>query len=58
MSAATTGSNGIYRFSLLPIGRYSVSIDGKGFSRFLQQSVQVNVSQTVRLDAQLSLDSI
>jgi outer membrane receptor protein involved in Fe transport len=58
VNSVTTGLNGIYRFSLLPIGRYSVSIEGKGFSRFLQQSVQVNVSQTVRLDAHLSLDSI
>ena len=52
-----TSANGSYRFSLLPIGRYSVSIEATGFSRFLQQPVQLNVSQTVRLDVRLQLAS-
>jgi len=50
-----TNANGSYRFSLLPIGRYSISIEATGFSRFLQQPVQLNVSQTVRLDVRLQL---
>ena len=53
----TTSSNGFYRLSLLPIGRYSISMAVAGFSRFLQQPVQLNVSQTVRLDVQLELAS-
>ena len=52
-----TSANGSYRFSLLPIGRYSISIEATGFSRFLQQPVQLNVSQTVRLDVRLQLAS-
>ena len=52
-----TSANGSYRFSLLPIGRYSVSIEASGFSKFLQQPVQLNVSQTVRLDVRLQLAS-
>jgi hypothetical protein len=52
-----TNSNGFYRLSLLPIGRYSVSIDALGFAHFRQQPVQLNVSQTVRLDVQLELAS-
>jgi outer membrane receptor protein involved in Fe transport len=52
-----TSANGSYRFPLLPIGRYSVSIEATGFSRFLQQPVQLNVSQTVRLDVRLQLAS-
>ncbi|MEW5980292.1 MAG: carboxypeptidase regulatory-like domain-containing protein [Acidobacteriota bacterium] len=52
-----TSLNGFYRLSLLPVGRYSVSIDKVGFSRFRQQPVWLNVSQTVRLDVQLELAS-
>jgi len=52
-----TSANGSYRLSLVPIGRYAVSIEAAGFSRFLQQPVHLNVSQTVRLDVQLELVS-
>jgi len=53
----TTGTNGFYRLSLLPIGQYSVSIEQQGFARFRQQPIQLNVSETVRLDVQLELAS-
>lgn len=53
----TTGENGFYRLSLVPIGRYSVAVEKEGFAKFRQQPVQLNVSQTVRLDVQLELAS-
>jgi Carboxypeptidase regulatory-like domain len=53
-----TNANGFYRLSLLPVGRYAVLIEAAGFSRFLQQPVQLNVSQTVRLELASQRESI
>jgi hypothetical protein len=55
--SSVTGSGGAYRFALLPIGRYAVSIEHAGFARFRQQPVHLNVSQSVRLDVDLQLAS-
>jgi hypothetical protein len=52
-----SGPAGFYRFPLLPVGRYVFSVEATGFSRYMQQPVQLNVSQTVRLDPQLEIIS-
>jgi hypothetical protein len=53
----TTSAAGFYKLSLVPIGRYQLSVERNGFARFQQQPVQLNVSQTVRLDVSLALAS-
>ena len=53
----STASNGVYRFALLPVGRYAVAIDHPGFARFRQQPVQLNIGRSVRLDIGLQLAS-
>ena len=52
-----TSPGGFYRLVQLPIGRYAVTVEKEGFARFRQQPVQLNVSQSVRLDVQLDLAS-
>ncbi len=52
-----TSPEGLYRLSLVPVGRYLFTVEAAGFARFQQQPVQVNVSQTVRLDVELVLAS-
>ncbi len=53
----STSTGGFYKLSLLPVGRYQLTVERSGFARFQQQPVQLNVSQTVRLDVQLTLAS-
>jgi hypothetical protein len=53
-----SGSDGLYRLLLLPIGRYSITVEAPRFARLVQQPVQVNVSQTVRLNVALELPSV
>ena len=50
---ATTGTNGLYGFSLLPPGIYEVNFSAKGFKTASAMSVVVNVSEAPELDAQL-----
>ena len=51
---ATTDDNGHYRFSNLPPGMYSVTIEESGgFARFEQANVEVNLSKTSTVAATL-----
>ena len=42
---ATTGSNGGYRFSALPVGRYDVTVTMAGFKTETEKSVILDVGQ-------------
>lgn len=55
---AETASDGFYRLVQLPVGRYSVTISAPSFAPLVREPVQVNVSQTLRLDAELALASV
>ncbi len=52
-----TSAEGFYKLLLVPVGRYQLSVERSQFARFQQQPVQLNVSQTVRLDVELALAS-
>src|SRR5262245_6918407 len=47
---AVASADGFYRLPLLPIGAYSLTVEAPQFARLVQEPVQVNVSQTVRID--------
>src|SRR3954467_9619235 len=51
----TTNSEGDYNARLVKIGNYSVSATKQGFERTIQQSVDVAVNQSVRVDLVLKL---
>jgi hypothetical protein len=51
----TTDDNGSYVVTPLPIGQYSVTIEARGFKRFLQPGIKVNVQDRLRVDAVLQL---
>ena len=53
---ATTGT-GNYTLASLPPGIYDVSVQASGFEKFVGQNVQVQVSQTLRLDIALQIGS-
>ncbi len=50
-------AEGLYRLSLVPVGRYQFSVETPGFARFRKEPVQLNVSQTARIDVDLVLAS-
>jgi hypothetical protein len=50
----TTSSSGAYHLSL-PAAAYDVTVEARNFGRLTQRDLQVNVSQTVRIDFSLPL---
>ena len=54
----TTNADGFYRLLQLPVGRYSVTVSDPQFAVLVRQPIQVNVSQTSRVNAKLELRSL
>lgn len=54
----TTDANGVYVFSPIKIGRYSVSASAEGFATEVRDSVQVNVGDRVGVNFSLKPGSI
>ncbi|HEV3481522.1 MAG TPA: carboxypeptidase regulatory-like domain-containing protein [Candidatus Acidoferrales bacterium] len=52
---ATTDSSGVYKFSLLPPGQYSVKFGSSGFKTSTVGSVTVNVTETAVLNQKLEV---
>jgi hypothetical protein len=52
---ATTGADGIYRFSLLQPGAYKVKFEAPGFATIEVPSVQIDVTETPVLDRSLNV---
>jgi hypothetical protein len=55
---AVASADGFFRVLLLPVGQYSVTVAAPQFATRVQQPIQVNVSQTLRLDVQLDLPTV
>src|SRR5438046_7222359 len=46
---SSTGSDGLFRFPLLPVGTYEVSASREGFNRYIQKDVVLNVGAKLNL---------
>lgn len=55
--ATTTTSSGVYVFSNLPVGIYSVAVEKEGFQKYVRTSVQVFSNQVTEAGAQLVIGS-
>jgi carboxypeptidase family protein len=53
MYRATASAAGSYAFAQLPAGRYELSVDALGFTRFVERGVTVSAAKTVHLDIHL-----
>jgi hypothetical protein len=57
-SAATSDSAGLYRIGFLPIGRYQVTVDAKGFGRETIPAFQLEALQTATFNVKLSAGTV
>ena len=51
--SASSNAEGLYTFSLLPAGIYQVRVTLKGFTTAAYENVELSVSRTTTIDAQL-----
>ncbi|MDE3104956.1 MAG: TonB-dependent receptor [Acidobacteriota bacterium] len=49
----TTDNSGVYTFSPVRIGHYSVTVVAKGFAKTTQQNLTVNIAQRLQVNVQL-----
>ena len=56
--ATLTGANGFFRIPLLPVGRYSITVEMANFATLRQEPVIVEVSQTARLELKMQVAAI
>jgi Carboxypeptidase regulatory-like domain/TonB dependent receptor len=52
------GPDGFYRLLFLPVGRYTLTISAPQFATLVREAIQVNVTQTARVNAQLEVRSV
>src|SRR5215475_7871097 len=55
VSQTTTNAEGYYRFPLLQVGTYDLTVLAPGFKEFTESGIQLTVGKNVRLDAKLEL---
>ena len=52
---SVSNNAGIYTLSYLPLGRYTVEIEAKGFKKFVRQDIVLGINDKLGLDAQLEV---
>ncbi len=54
----STNEDGIYAFPRVPNGRYSLTVEAKGFKTFVVSSLVLEVNQRARIDATLQVGAL
>ena len=54
----TSNAEGRYRFALLNVGRYTLTVEAPSFAHFSQGPIDIAVSQTVQLNIPLTLATV
>lgn len=55
---ATADGRGNYALTLLPPANYRLTVDAKGFSRFVQTNIRLNVSETLTVNAAMQVGRV
>lgn len=55
---AETEASGLYRFNVLPLGRYDIRVDATGFAPVKQTGIELNAGATVTQDILLSVKGV
>jgi hypothetical protein len=58
MRTIVTEANGEYTAPLLPIGHYSVSVEGKGFKRSTKKDIELNVNDRLTINFGLEVGDV
>ncbi|HWP44420.1 MAG TPA: carboxypeptidase-like regulatory domain-containing protein, partial [Blastocatellia bacterium] len=56
--STVTDAEGLYRFTLLPVGIYSITVEASGFKPFSRESVELQVEQNIRADFTLEVGRV
>jgi hypothetical protein len=56
--SATTGADGSYQLVFLPIGTYRVDANARGFKKFEQTGIVLDVNRNARVDAVLQVGAV
>jgi hypothetical protein len=56
--STNTNGQGEYRIEFLPAGRYSLQVSGKGFKKYIESGIVLEVNVPARVDAKLQLGDI
>src|SRR5438093_5586459 len=54
----TTGSDGIYSFTLLPVGTYTLHVEAAGFKALEQSGIALSINQVLGLNLTLTLGAV
>ena len=54
----TTTSSGLYRLPVLPLGRYSLTVEVPGFARYEQSGIALSAGSTATVDVKLQLKGV
>jgi Carboxypeptidase regulatory-like domain len=55
---ATTDSSGLYRFPLLPLGSYRVTVASQNFKRLVREGITLTAGQTATVDMALEVGGV
>jgi Carboxypeptidase regulatory-like domain/TonB dependent receptor len=55
---STSGSNGSFTFTALPVGNYEVTVEKPGFSRFVQTGITLTVDQPVMIPVKMQVGNV
>jgi hypothetical protein len=53
----TSNKDGDYLFTLVPIGTYELSVEQRGFSKYVRRGITLEINQNARLDVDLKVGS-
>jgi hypothetical protein len=56
--SVTTNKDGYYSFSLVPIGTYELTVEQRGFEKYVHSGITLEINQNARLDVPLKVGSI
>jgi hypothetical protein len=56
VSKQNCASDGIFRFSHLPVGEYEIQVVAKGFAPYTAAEVQLDIGRTIRIPVKLSIE--
>lgn len=54
----TTGAEGEYTATLLPVGRYEITVELQGFKKFTASNIRLSVNDRLRIDVTLEVGAI